>query len=81
MENKGEIILIDNPKALGELINVGTGTNHSVLDLVRLLGGDYRHIEARPGEARETLADTSKIRQLLDFVPQIKLENWIKANK
>ena len=72
---------IDNPKVLGELINVGTGTNHSVLDLVRLLGGDYRHIEARPGEARETLADTSKIRQLLDFVPQIKLENWIKVNK
>ena len=71
----------DNKKALGEVINIGTGTNHSVLDLINLIGGDYEHIPDRPGEARETLADITKLKELLDYTPQVQLENWIKENE
>ena len=53
----------DNEKALGEVINIGTGTNHSVLDLINLIGGDYKHIPERPGEAKETLADITKLKE------------------
>ena len=64
-----------------EVMNVGTGTNHSVLDLVNLIGGEYSHIPNRPGEARETLADNTKIKKLLNWSPLVKLEDWIKENK
>lgn len=68
-------------EALGEIINVGTATNHSVLDLVELIGGESEHIPARPGEAKETLADISKLNSLLNYNPQVKLEDWIKKNE
>ena len=64
-----------------EVMNVGTGTNHSVLYLVNMIGGDYVHIPNRPGEARETLADNTKIRELLEWTPSVKLEDWIEDNK
>ena len=66
----------------GEIINVGTGTNHSVLDIVELLKpGYFEFIPARPGEARETLADISKAKRLLNYNPKIKLEDWIANHK
>jgi len=70
--------LTSNKEALGEIINVGTGENCSVLDIVHMLGGDFEFIPDRPGEARTTLADTTKIKKLLDFKPNIKLDDWIK---
>ena len=73
--------LTDNKEALGEVINVGTGKNHSVLDLVELIKGDVEFIPQRPGEARETLADISKLRDLLGYEPQVILEDWIKENE
>jgi UDP-glucose 4-epimerase len=71
----------DNTEVLGEIINVGTGRNHSVLDVVNLIGGDYELIPERPGEARETLADITKLKSLLGYEPQVKLEDWIKENE
>jgi UDP-glucose 4-epimerase len=71
----------DNPDAVGELINVGTGKNHSVNELTGLIGGESEHIPERPGEARETLADITKLKTLLDYEPQVELENWIKENE
>ena len=73
--------LTDNKKVLGEIINVGTGRNHSVLDLVDLIGGDFEYIPQRPGEARETLADITKLKELLDYEPQVEIEDWIKNNE
>ena len=61
-----------------ETINIGTGTNYSVLELVDMIGGDYVHIPPRLGEAKETLADISKAKKYLDWEPSIFLENWIE---
>tara|TARA_Y100000310_G_scaffold345505_1_gene465752 strand:- start:11901 stop:12806 length:906 start_codon:yes stop_codon:yes gene_type:complete len=66
-----------NKDAVGEIINVGTGKNSSVLDIVNLIGGEYEFIPERPGEARDTLADISKLRQLLDCEPKVELNKWI----
>lgn len=71
--------LLDNKNIAGEIINVGTGRNHSVLDLVGLMNGDPEHIPARPGEARATLADITKLKTLLGCDPQVNLEDWIKS--
>jgi UDP-glucose 4-epimerase len=64
--------------ALGSIFNIGTGTNHSVLDLVRLLGGEHTFIPERPGEARITLADNSRATNILQWSPKIKLEDYIQ---
>ena len=61
-----------------ETINIGTGTNYSVLELVHMIGGDYVHIPPRKGEAKETLADISVARNYLNWEPTIYLEDWIK---
>ena len=65
-------------KVVGETINVGTGTNYSVNDIADLVGGPKTNIPQRPGEARETLADITKLKSLLKFTPENKLVNYIK---
>lgn len=61
----------------GELYNVGTGTNHSVMELARMISDDIEYIPARPGEAKESLANNSKLIGL-GWKPTIKLEDYIK---
>jgi UDP-glucose 4-epimerase len=73
--------LSDNEKVVGELFNVGTGRNHSVNELAKLIGKPYEYIPARQGEARETLADNSKLREMLGWEPTVKFEDWIEENK
>ena len=71
----------NNKEIIGELFNLGTGTNHSVMDLVKLTGGEHVHIDERPGEARETLADNSKAKKMLGWNPSRKLEDWVEKNR
>lgn len=67
-----------NEKIFGEVLNVGTGTNVSVNELADLVGGKKTYVPQRPGEARETLADNSKIRQMLGWKPTLSIGDWIK---
>ena len=66
-----------NKEAIGQLFNVGTGKNYSILDLVNMIGGDHTFIEPRVGECRETLADITKIKNILGWNPKISLEEYI----
>jgi UDP-glucose 4-epimerase len=68
----------DNPGILGEIFNVGTGKNCSVLELAQMISDNYTFIPSRPGEAKNTLADISKARTLLNYSPTITIEEWIK---
>ncbi len=80
--------VLDGPswkKIDGEVFNIGTGTNHSINEIakavVKALKGwktDIVHVPARPGEARETLADNSKADNYLRWEPTISLEEGIK---
>ena len=65
-------------EAFGQLFNVGTGTNHSVMELVKMFGGEFTHLPPRPAEARVSLADNSKGARLLNWVPKVELSTWIK---
>ena len=71
--------LSDNPEVLGEVFNVGSGKNYSVLDVADIIGGERKFIPDRPGEARETLADLTKSKKLLGYNPSVGLEHWIKT--
>jgi len=58
-------------------VNIGTNSNYSINQLAGLIGGDVEMIAARLGEARETLADNSKARELLGWVPRVSLTDGI----
>ena len=71
---------IDNTKCIGQTLNVGTGTNHNILDIVNLVGGTHEFIPDRPAEARTTQADITKISNILGWKPIVKLEDWVSNN-
>ncbi len=63
-----------------EILNVGTGVNYNMLEIVEMIGGKYKFIPNRLGEAKETLADISKIKQMINWSPKIMIKDWIKNN-
>ena len=67
-----------NEEMIGNIINIGTGTSHSVIELSRMIGTDIVHLPQRPGEAEETLADISRAKLWLGWNPRITLEKWIE---
>lgn len=70
-----------NKNVIGEMFNLGTGKNHSVLDIVKLVDGQHIHIDARPGESRETLADNTKAKTMLNWHPTQIFEDWVINNR
>ncbi len=60
----------------GEAINVGAGDNHSINEVAELIGGPKEYIPARL-EPKNTLADTTRARELLGWGPVVKLEEGI----
>ena len=62
----------------GEAINVGSGNHYSVNALVSLLGGERVYIPKRPGEPDCTFADTTKIKQMLHWGPQVSFEQGVQ---
>ena len=61
----------------GEIFNVGSGGTYSINHLVNLLGGEVTYIPKRPGEPDSTFADTRRIRQSLDWEPQVDFEHGV----
>ena len=72
---------LENKKVVGELFNIGTGKNHSILEIKDLISGDFVYIPERKGEARLTLANNKKAKTLLGWTPTVELEDWIETNK
>ena len=65
-------------KGFGEIYNVGTGKDYSILDLVKMIGGEYTHIPERIGESRHTRANISKTKKVLGWKPVVKLKDYLK---
>jgi len=64
---------------VNEVLNVGTGRDVSVNRLVALLGAkQVVNLPKRPGEPDCTLADTAKIRRLLDWTPRVPIERGVE---
>tara|TARA_Y100000589_G_scaffold218819_1_gene206516 strand:- start:23302 stop:24213 length:912 start_codon:yes stop_codon:yes gene_type:complete len=64
----------------GEVINIGNCDNRSINEIARLMGGETVNIDPVI-EPRETLADNSKAKELLGWLPEIKVEDWIPKYK
>lgn len=62
---------------MGEVINIGAGKSCSINQVFMMIGGIKHYENARPGEPRETLADITRAKELLDWQPQVSLEQGI----
>lgn len=68
----------------GEVFNVACGKNYSVLELVKFLNQilhkkiQPKFIDPRPGDARHTKADITKMKELLGLNPKVNLVEGLK---
>jgi len=76
---------VDTTKGIGQVINIANGervTLNQLLDqLKRLTGMDNAHAvyqDARKGDVRDSLADISRAREMLDFAPHVDLQTGLK---
>ena len=60
----------------GEVINIGRGSNYSVNEIAEIIGGETKNIGERP-EPRETLADNTLAKELLDWTPEVDIKDWL----
>jgi UDP-glucose 4-epimerase len=70
---------INNENIVGEIFNIGYGERFSIMDLVKMVGGEeaeFVRIPPRPGEARHTLSDCTKAQKLLKWKTKQKTY-WI----
>ena len=73
----------ENKEICGQVFNVGTGKNYSVLQIADMIDpeGEREFLPERENEAETTKADISKIEKFLGWKPEIDLKEWItKAN-
>ena len=70
-------ILLAESDATG-VYNVGTGVEYSVNQIANMISDVQRNVPPRVGEARRSLADSSKLRSL-GWEPKIKLEDWVNV--
>lgn len=59
--------------------NIGTGHNHSILDLAEQIGRELTFLPERQGEVKITLADNSRAKEC-GWKPTVSIENWINDN-
>ena len=80
----GVLRAVEAPDASGEVINVATGGRISLNELLRtmnkIVGGNIEAIyePARAGDVRDSQADISKARKILDYTPLIALEEGLR---
>ena len=75
------IIRLSHDEWSGEIFSLGKGKNFSINELAKMFGGSVEYITSRPGEARITLADYSKMHEKTGWEPKQKLENYVKQWK
>lgn len=67
-------------KINGSTFNVGSGINYSMNEIASFISDNSIHIPFREGEARHTLANISKIKNILNYKPEIDVKEWIYNN-
>jgi len=76
---KGTILAsLSDKVGKGEVINIGAGKNYSINQLAEMIGGERVYLPPRKWEVRDTLADISLAKKLLNWEPQYDLESGLK---
>ena len=65
----------------GKIMNVGTSTSYSVLQIAEAISDKIKYIPPRPGESPNTLADSTLLRSATGWKPTVDVIDWIKDTK
>ena len=63
----------------GDVINIGRGVSYSVTEVAALIGGETEDVGDRL-EPRQTLADNTRAKELLDWTPKVDLKDWLSPD-
>ena len=75
--------IVSGLKALGnkewnsEVFQIGTGKNYSINELAQFFGEKIEYIPPRPGEAWQTLADSTEFCLATGWKPKMSLEKYV----
>lgn len=82
---EANILALKHAKAVGEIFNIGSGVATSVNRLANMLlelagknSLETVHSEPREGDIRHSVADISKAKDKLGFVPKVSLKDGLK---
>ena len=75
------LIQIMEQKEYNHIFELGRGKNYSVNEVANMMGILPIYKENKPGEAQDTLADSSWANIILNWEPKINLEDYIKDLK
>lgn len=75
---RANILAMKSKKAVGHLINIGSGQNYSVNQVAKMVDPNHVYIPPRLGETKITLANISKAKKLLGWKPKVMLEDWLE---
>ena len=79
---RANILAMESPKVgYAEIINIGTGKNYTIKELSDMFSGPIQVIPARAGETVITLADNSRAKELLGWMPTISLPDGVAELK
>jgi len=83
---RANLAAAEAPAAVGRVINVATGRQFSLLELVdsinRVLGTSIKPTlaDARAGDVRESLADITRARELLGYEPTVDFDEGLRRS-
>src|SRR3989339_30593 len=77
---RANILAMEKETPHGEVINAGAGRNFTVNDVAKFVGGEIVYLPARL-EPQASLADNTKAREILGWIPEVKLEDGIAELK
>ena len=78
---EANILAADSGLSLsGQIFNVGTGKDYSVLEIADMVKGDLdvEFMAPKEGECKKVVADISKIKKELSWEPKHDLESYVK---
>jgi len=75
---RANLLAMDSAIADGRALNIGRGRNLSVAQIAAMIGGPVIHLERRPGDARDTLADIAQAREVLGWAPEVATADGIR---
>ena len=63
----------------GEVFNVGSGKNYSIKQIADIISDNQLYIPERKGEMDTTLADITKIGEVMGWKPEVDVLEWISS--
>ena len=78
-------LLAANSDVVGEVLNIGGGGRVSVNELITIIEkitgkrAKLEYVESQMGDAKDTLADISKAKEILNWEPRVKIEQGLEC--